>query len=60
MFVLTGLFKLTTYVRVVGTFVVGLSDLLSRGGFGGGLWGKPLRKLFRNMFYDLKGCKLLV
>ena len=24
----------------------GLSDMLSRRGFGGGLWGKPLRKLF--------------
>ena len=46
MSVLTRLFKLTTYVRVVGTLVVGLSDLLSRGGVGGGLWGKPLRKLF--------------
>ena len=45
-FVLTGLFKLTTYVRVVGTDMAGLSDLLNKGGFGGGLWGKPLRKLF--------------
>ena len=46
MFVLTGLFKLTTYVHVVGMENAGLSDMLNKGGFGGGLWGKPLRKLF--------------
>ena len=34
-----------TYVRVVGIDDAGLSDLLSRGGFGGGLWGKPLHKI---------------
>ena len=46
MSVLTGLFKLTTYVHVVGMENAGLSDMLNEGGFGGGLWGKPLRKLF--------------
>ena len=39
MSVLTGLFKLTTYVRVVGMESDGLSDMLNKGGFGGGLWG---------------------
>ena len=46
MSVLTGLFKLTTYVHVVGMESAGLFDMLNKGGFGGGLWGKPLRKLF--------------
>ena len=46
MSVLTGLFKLTTYVHDVGMENAGLSDMLIEGGFGGGLWGKPLRKLF--------------
>ena len=46
MSVLTGLFKLTTYVHVVGMENAGLSDMLNEGGFRGGLWGKPLRKLF--------------
>ena len=39
-----------TYVRIVGIDVAGLSDLLRRGGFEGGLWEKPLRKInFRTM-----------
>ena len=46
MSVLTGLFKLTNYIHVVGMENAGLSDMLSRRGFGGGLWGKPLRKVF--------------
>ena len=46
MSVLTGLFKLTTYVHVIGMENARLSDMLNEGGFGGRLWGKPLRKLF--------------
>ena len=34
-----------TYVHVVDMNDVELSNLLSRRGFGGGLWGKPLRKI---------------
>ena len=60
MSVLTGLFKLTTYVHVVGMENAGLSDMLNGGGFGGGLWGSHYANYFRNMFYDLRGCKLLV
>ena len=55
MFVFTGLFKLTTYVHVVGMENAGLSGMLSRRVFGGGLWGKPLRKIFRQHVSWFKG-----
>ena len=49
------------YICVVGIDDTGLSDLLSRRGFGGGLWGKPLHKLFPHYFFKTKVvCKLLV
>ena len=35
-----------TYVHVVVIDDAGLLDLLNGKGFRGGLWGKPLRKLF--------------
>ena len=43
-----------TYVRIVGIDDVGLSDLLSGSGFGGGLWGKPLRMLFLHYVFKFK------
>ena len=43
-----------TYVPVVGIDDAGLSDLLGRSGFGGGLWGKPLRMLFPHYVFRFK------
>ena len=47
-----------TYVHVVGMKNAGLSDMLSRRGFGGELWGKPLRKVFPHYVLRLV-CKVI-